>query len=68
MYVIGYTVNGVHKTIRCGKAELEDNMQIARSEADYGACTLNDNGEPEPVKPVTSEELLDILLGGDENE
>ena len=68
MYVIEYRINGKRKTIECAKAELESNLEIARSEADNGECTHYDDGKGEPEKPVTSEILLDILLGGVVNE
>ena len=68
MYVIDYTINGVNKTITCAKADLDRNLEIARIEADNGECMYYDDGKGEPEKPVTSETLLDILLGGGVNE
>lgn len=67
MYVINYTVNGVQKRIECGESALAVNLEIARFEAD-DEPSYYDDGLGEPVIPVTSEELLDILLGGEVNE
>lgn len=49
--------------IRCTAANFEANYAIAEKEAYNGEITVEDDGEPEPVKEPTTEELLNALLG-----
>ena len=66
MYVINYSVSGVPKRIECKETDLNANLEIARSEAD-AEPVYYDDGFGEPVSPVTTETLLNVLLGGDMN-
>lgn len=42
----------------------ETNLEIAKKEAYNGVYTIEDDGEPEPEKIVTTEDILNALLGG----
>lgn len=42
----------------------ETNLEIAKKEAYNGEYVIEDNGEPEPEKIVTTEDILNALLGG----
>ena len=41
----------------------ETNEEIAKREAYKGEYTIEDDGEPEPVKEPTTDEVLNALLG-----
>ena len=41
----------------------EENEVIAKSEADNGEYTIEDDGQPDPVVEPTAEEMLNALLG-----
>lgn len=41
----------------------ETNEEIAKQEAYNGEYTIEDDGQPEPVKEPTADELIDIMLG-----
>ena len=49
--------------IHCAAADLAANEEIAKQEAYNGEYTVEDDGQPEPVKEPTSEELFNVLLG-----
>ena len=48
--------------IRCTAANFDANYAIAEREA-YGEITVEDDGEPEPAREPTTDELLSALLG-----
>lgn len=41
----------------------EYNEKIAKAEADNGECEIVDDGQPEPEAPVTTDDVLNALLG-----
>ena len=41
----------------------EVNEEIAKREAHNGEYKIEDDGQPEPEKEITAEEVLDALLG-----
>ena len=41
----------------------ETNEEIAKREAYKGEYTIEDDGEPEPVKEPTTDEVLNAMLG-----
>lgn len=67
MKILKYTLNG--NAVEMGWSE--ENEEIARLEADNGAYSVVDDGQPEPAADPTDaeriaqlEEALDLLLSG----
>ena len=72
MKIIKYLMNdGTEKEIRCPSASLEENLAIAKEEAQNGEYTIEDDSKPEPEVQQTPEEriaeleqALEMLLSG----
>jgi hypothetical protein len=49
--------------IKCAAENFEANYAIAEKEAYNGEITVEDDGEPEPAKEPTTDDILNALLG-----
>lgn len=59
MKIIKYTLSG--NAVEMGWNEA--NEEIAKAEADNGEYEIVDDGQPEPEAPVTTDDVLNALLG-----
>lgn len=53
----------INKEFRCPESSLEANLEVAKSEAYNGEYTIEDDGQPDPEPEVTTDELLNAMLG-----
>lgn len=53
----------IDKELRCPESSLEANVEVAKSEAYNGEYTIEDDGQPEPETEVSTDDVLDAMLG-----
>ena len=59
------TAEDVEAEVLCGveRPYSEANEEIAKAEAYNGEYTIEDDGQPEPEQPLTTDDILNALLG-----
>ena len=59
------TTEDVEAEVLCGveRPYSEANMEIAKSEAYNGEYSVEDDGQPEPEQQMTTDDILNALLG-----
>jgi hypothetical protein len=53
----------IDKEFRCPESSLEANVEVAKSEAYNGEYTIEDDGQPEPENEVSTDDVLNAMLG-----
>lgn len=53
----------IDKEFRCPESSLEANVEVAKSEAYNGEYTIEDDGQPEPENEVSTDDVLNTMLG-----
>ena len=53
----------IDKEFLCPESSLEANVEVAKSEAYKGEYTIDDDGQPEPETEVSTDDVLDAMLG-----
>lgn len=53
----------IDKEFRCSADNLEANEAIAKREAYNGDYTIEDDGQPEPETDVSTDDVLNAMLG-----
>jgi hypothetical protein len=53
----------IDKEFRCPESSLEANVEVAKSEAYNGEYTIEDDGQPEPEIDVSTDDVLNAMLG-----
>ena len=53
----------IDKEFRCSEDSLEANEAIAKREAYNGEYTIEDDGQPEPETEVSTDDVLNAMLG-----
>ena len=53
----------ISKIFRCPADKLAANEEIARREAYNGEYTIEDDGQPDPETEVSTDDVLDAMLG-----
>ena len=53
----------IDKEFRCSADILSANEEIVKREAYNGEYTIEDDGQPEPATEVSTDDVLDAMLG-----
>lgn len=53
----------IDKEFRCPDYALEANVEVAKREAYNGEYTIDDDGQPEPETDVSTDDVLNAMLG-----
>jgi hypothetical protein len=53
----------IDKEFRCPESSLEANVEVAKSEAYNGEYTIEDDGQPDPETEVSTDDVLNAMLG-----
>ena len=53
----------IDKEFHCTESNLEANVEVAKIEAYKGEYTIEDDGQPEPATEVSTDDVLDAMLG-----
>ena len=53
----------IDKEFRCPESSLKANVEVAKIEAYNGEYTVEDDGQPEPETEVSTDDVLNAMLG-----